>query len=167
MLVVETGRVRGPDRTLYAAVDVHYPASGGGCAALVLARDPRFEEIVDERVRWLPAVAPYQSGRLFLRELPALRAVLAGIASLVLIIVDGYVDLDPQGRPGLGAHLHADLSVPVIGVAKTAFRSATHAIEVHRGAAVRPLYVTSTGPPIGVGRPGRKAVATRRATHIT
>ncbi len=135
----------GSDRTLYAAVDVHYPASGGAYAARVLSRDPRFEEIVDERVHWLPTVTPYQSGRLFLRELPALLAVLADAADLALIIVDGYVDLDPHGRPGLGAHLHARLSIPVIGVAKTAFRSATHAIEVRRGAAVRPLYITSTG----------------------
>jgi deoxyribonuclease V len=33
----------------------------------------------------------------------------------------------------------------VIGVAKTAFRNATHAAVVHRGAAKRPLYVTATG----------------------
>jgi deoxyribonuclease V len=121
--------------------------SGGACAALVLAGGPRFTEMVDERVRWLPTVAPYQPGRLFLRKLPALRALLADTAGLVLIIVDGYVDLDPHGRPGLGAHLHAHLNTPTIGVAKTAFRSATHAIEVRRGAALRPLYVTSTGLP--------------------
>jgi deoxyribonuclease V len=138
-------RMSGAERTLYAAVDVHYPVSGGARSALVLADNPRFTEIVDERVHWLPTVAPYQPGRLFRRELPALRAVLAGTAGLVLIIVDGYVDLDPHGRPGLGAHLHAHLNTPVIGVAKTAFRGATHAIEVRRGATVRPLYVTSAG----------------------
>jgi deoxyribonuclease V len=31
------------------------------------------------------------------------------------------------------------------GVAKTAFRSATHAIEIRRGSARRPLYVTAAG----------------------
>jgi deoxyribonuclease V len=131
----------------YAAVDVHYPAAGGAHAALVLARDQRFAEIIDERVRWLPDVAPYQPGRFFARELPALHAVLAGVDLLALIVIDGYVDLDPHGRPGLGAHLHADLSTPVIGVAKTAFHTATHAIAVRRGSAVRPLYVTSAGMP--------------------
>ena len=45
-----------------------------------------------------------------------------------LLIVDGFVDLDPSGRPGLGAHAHAAFEVPIIGVAKSAFRSATHAI---------------------------------------
>jgi hypothetical protein len=37
--------------------------------------------------------------------------------------------------------------VPLIGVAKTAFRGATHAIKVHRGSAARPLYVTAVGVP--------------------
>jgi deoxyribonuclease V len=66
---------------------------------------------------------------------------------LSLVIIDGYVDLDPQGRPGLGAHLYTDLNVPVIGVAKTAFRTASHAIAVRRGDARRPLYITSAGMP--------------------
>lgn len=83
------------------------------------------------------------------RELPALRAVLTGAGRLDLLVVDGYVDLDPHGRPGLGAHLHAESGVPVIGVAKTRFRGATHAIEVHRGNASRPLYVTAAGIPTG------------------
>jgi deoxyribonuclease V len=63
----------------------------------------------------------------------------------VLIVVDGYVDLDPAGRPGLGAHVRAEYGVPVIGVAKTVFRSATHAAQVFRGQSRRPLYVTSAG----------------------
>jgi deoxyribonuclease V len=35
----------------------------------------------------------------------------------------------------------------VVGVAKTAFRGASHAIEVCRGKARRPLYVTAIGLP--------------------
>jgi deoxyribonuclease V len=132
----------------FAAVDVHYPKSGGARAALVLAGDARFARILDERVRWLPAVAPYEPGRFFARELPAVRAVLAGAGDLDLVVVDGYVDLDPDGRPGLGAHLYAEISTPVIGVAKAAFRTATHAIAVHRGSARKPLYVTAIGVPI-------------------
>ena len=65
-----------------------------------------------------------------------------------LLIVDGYTDLDPGGRPGLGAHAHAEFGVPVIGIAKTAFRTATHAIPVMRGeSSARPLYVTAAGMP--------------------
>ena len=35
----------------------------------------------------------------------------------------------------------------MIGVAKSAFRTATHAVRVFRGASARPLYVTATGMP--------------------
>jgi hypothetical protein len=35
----------------------------------------------------------------------------------------------------------------VVGVAKSAFRSATHAIPVLRGASARPLYVMAAGMP--------------------
>ena len=80
-----------------------------------------------------------------LRELPALRAVLRGVTGLVLLIVDGYADLDPGGRPGLGAHAHAALGIPVIGVAKSRFRAATHAVPVLRGTSARPLFVTAAG----------------------
>src|SRR4051812_22882162 len=131
---------------LFAVTDVHYPPSGGARAAVVLCRDPRFESVVEERVAELEEVADYQPGRFYLRELPALRAVLDGVGGLSLLIVDGYVDLEPGGRrPGLGAHCHQEFAVPVIGVAKTRFQPATHAVEVHRGGALRPLYVTAVG----------------------
>lgn len=133
----------------YGAVDVHYPPSGGARAALVVAADPAFATVVEEHVAWLAQVAAYEPGLFFRRELPATRAVLDGVEDLDLLIVDGYVDLDPDGRPGLGARLHDEIGVPVIGVAKTAFRSATHAAAVHRGAAKRPLYVTAAGVAVG------------------
>jgi deoxyribonuclease V len=131
----------------YAAADVHYPADGGARAALVIAADPMFAPIVAEHTAWLAEAAPYRPGAFFARELPALRAVLAVAGPIDLLVIDGYVYLDPEGRPGLGAHAHAEFAVPVIGVAKTAFRSASQAIEVRRGGASRPLYVTSAGIP--------------------
>jgi deoxyribonuclease V len=130
----------------YGAVDVHYPESGGARAALVVARDEHFADLVEERVSWLDTVTPYQPGSFYTRELPALRSVLATTGPLDLLIVDGYVDLDPDGRPGLGAHLHDLGLVPVVvGVAKTPFRAATHAVPVLRGQSTRPLYVTAAG----------------------
>jgi deoxyribonuclease V len=132
----------------FGAVDVQYPESGGARAALVIASDHRYATIIDERVAWIDHVAPYEPGNFFARELPCIRAVLAGAGDLSLLIVDGYVDLDPDGRPGLGAHLRDFVPVPIIGVAKTVFLAATHAIEVRRGTATRPLYVTSVGLPI-------------------
>jgi deoxyribonuclease V len=41
--------------------------------------------------------------------------------------------------------VHAEFGVPVIGVAKTPFRTATHAALVFRGRSARPLYVTAAG----------------------
>ncbi len=136
-----------PGGARFAAVDVHYPPTGGARAACVVTADPRFGEVVAEHVVSLAEVAPYRPGEFFVRELPALRAVLAHAGQLDLLVVDGYVDLDPDGRPGLGAHAHAEFDVAVVGVAKTAFRGAVHAIPVCRGQASRPLYVTAAGLP--------------------
>jgi len=132
----------------FAAVDVHYPAAGGARAALVLAGDRAFGEILAEQTAFVPEVAPYRPGKFVERELPPLRAVLAGVTGIELLVIDGYVDLDPDGRPGLGAYAHAELGIPVIGVAKTRFAAATHALPVIRGQATRPLYVTATGMPV-------------------
>jgi len=65
-----------------------------------------------------------------------LRALLEDLSGLGLLVVDGYADLDPGGRPGLGAHAHAEFGIPVIGVAKSRFRTATHAVPVLRGSSV-------------------------------
>jgi deoxyribonuclease V len=132
----------------FAAVDVGYRPSGSARAAIVVAACADFDEILTERTADLPAVAPYRPGQFFLRELPPLRAVLRGAGLLRLIIIDGYADLDPRGRPGLGAHVHQEFAVPVIGVAKTSFRTATHAMPVLRGGSARPLFVTAAGLPL-------------------
>jgi deoxyribonuclease V len=129
------------------AADVHYLPSGGARAAAIVAADAAFVRLVADRIELVPDVEPYQPGQFWLRELPALRAALDGLAGMALLIVDGYADLDPDGRPGLGARAHAEFGVPVIGVAKSAFRTATHAIPVLRGTSARPLYVTAAGMP--------------------
>ena len=131
-----------------AAVDVCYLPSGGARAAIVVAERPDFAAVDAEWTAEVPAAAPYRPGQFVLRELPPLRAVLADAGPLRLIVVDGYVDLDPDGRPGLGAHVHHEFGVPVIGVAKTSFRTATHAIPVSRAGSARPLFVTAAGLPL-------------------
>jgi deoxyribonuclease V len=130
-----------------AAVDVHYLSTGGARAAAVLADEAAFGHVLAERTAMVPAVPPYRSGEFYLRELPPLRAVLDGVRGLGLLVVDGYVDLDPAGRPGLGAQAHAEFGVPVIGVAKTRFLTATHAVPVQRGSSMRPLFITAAGMP--------------------
>ena len=132
-----------------AAMDVHYLSTGGARAAAVLAADAAFAHVLAERTAVLPRVPPYRPGEFYLRELPPLRAVLEDLSGLGLLVVDGYADLDPSGRPGLGAHAHAEFGLPVIGVAKSRFRAATHAVPVLRGSSVRPLFVTAAGMPAG------------------
>jgi deoxyinosine 3'endonuclease (endonuclease V) len=96
----------------------------------VVAADARFCEVVAERTEDVAEVLPYRPGEFYLRELPPIRMVLSGLSGLSglgLLVADGYADLDPGGRPGLGAYAHAEFGIPVIGVAKTAFRTASHA----------------------------------------
>ena len=136
-----------PDDGLCVAVDVHYLSTGGARAAAVLAADAAFAHVLAERTALVPRVAPYRPGEFYLRELPPLRAVLADLDGLGLLVVDGYADLDPGGWPGLGARAHAEFGIPVIGVAKSPFRTATHAVPVLRGSSARPLFVTAAGMP--------------------
>jgi deoxyribonuclease V len=131
--------------TSLAAADVGYPPQGGAIAALVMTDEPRFNTVVAEHLVQLPAVEPYQPGAFYTRALPALEAVLGVSGPVELLIIDGYVDLDPSGRPGLGTHAHAAFGIPIVGVAKSAFRSATHAVTVQRGRSMRPLHVTAAG----------------------
>jgi len=133
---------------LFVAVDVHYVDDGTARAAMVAARDSRFSMICGADTAVTAVGAPYQPGEFYRRELPPLRAVLPSPGTLALIVVDGYVDLDAAGRPGLGAYVHAEFGVPVIGVAKTLFKTATHAAQVLRGGSSRPLYVTAAGLPV-------------------
>lgn len=114
-------------------------------AALVVASDPLFGSVCWSRIVVSAVTADYEPGGFWRRELPPLRAVLDGVAGLALLVIDGYVDLDPGGRPGLGARVHAEFGVPVIGVAKTFFQGAVHAVPVGRGRSARPLYVTAAG----------------------
>ncbi|MGW5237404.1 endonuclease V [Monashia sp. NPDC004114] len=127
------------------AVDVHYNEVGGATAALVICSEFAFATVVAEHVADIGHTAPYEPGAFFERELPCIREVLALSGPLDLLVVDGFATLDPDGRPGLGAYAADAFSVPVIGVAKTPFHTATHAIEVVRGVATRPVYVTAAG----------------------
>ena len=82
-----------------AAVDVHYLRTGGARAAAVLAADAAFAHVLAERTAVIPRVRPYRPGQFYPRELPPLRAVLDGLSSLGLLVVDGYADLDPAADP--------------------------------------------------------------------
>ena len=147
---------------MLACVDVDYRVSDAVAACVVFA-DPRDAAPLSEHIARVPISAPYQPGQLYLRELPPILAVLAQVSVATItpgkplgtasgqlprlaplvspIIVDGHVWLAPQQK-GLGAHLHDALHLPVIGVAKHAYRGAP-AIPILRGQSQTPLYVTA------------------------
>lgn len=131
--------------TNVGAVDVHYDAGGRARAALVVCGDLRFSNVTSEHVVDIPRTAPYEPGALFKRELPCIKAALQRGPPLDLLVVDGYATLDPAGRPGLGTYAAQAFHLPVIGVAKRPFRTATHALQIVRGDATRPLYITTAG----------------------
>jgi deoxyribonuclease V len=129
-----------------ACVDVDYRDTEAVAAGVLFRAWPDGDSAAD-LVRRIPGVAPYEPGQFYKRELPCLLAVLGSApAPPELVVVDGYVWL-ADGRPGLGGHLYEALgaAVPVVGVAKTRFLSATAAREVLRGDSRRPLYVTAAG----------------------
>ena len=68
-------------------------------------------------------VAAYVPGAFYKRELPCIEAVLDTIKLTAkdIIIVDGYVFLNDDGKPGLGHYLYEQLGqkIPIIGVAKS------------------------------------------------
>lgn len=130
---------------MLACIDVDYRPTEA-VAACLLFRD--FSDPTQARslIEHLPPAAPYQPGQFYLRELPCLLHVLRRVPEpLDIVVIDGYVWLGEQGQPGLGARLHRELGVPIIGVAKTTFHGSPDATPVHRGQSQKPLYVSAAG----------------------
>jgi deoxyribonuclease V len=129
-----------------AAVDVAY-CEDLGYAAAVAFQDWSDAEIIEEETVVVSGVQAYQPGRFFQRELPCLLSVLRRLPPIEVVLIDGYVWLDSLGTPGLGARLFQALEgkVAVVGIAKTKFRGAEHALQLTRGQSSRPLYVTAAG----------------------
>jgi deoxyribonuclease V len=127
-------------------LDVDYRADHAIAAGLLFAEWGDATP-TQELVAHIDQIEPYIPGQFYRRELPCLLAVLAKTPwPPTLIVVDGYVWLDETGKPGLGAYLYTALGeqIPVIGVAKKPFHSAT-AEEVRRTGSDKPLYVTAVG----------------------
>jgi deoxyribonuclease V len=100
--------------------------------------------------RFVDDVAQYESGSFYRRELPCILAALKliDVTKVEAIVVDGYVYLDDDESPGLGAYLYAELvgACPIVGVAKTSFRGGHRSVvPVKRGASEVTLYVSALG----------------------
>jgi deoxyribonuclease V len=136
------------------AVDVDYRE---GCARVagILFRDWGDAQAAAERVVECAVTNDYRPGEFFRRELPCIVGLLRVIGQSVdCIVVDGYVYLGRERRPGLGKHLFDAMGqqIPVIGVAKTTFRDTPDSTAVFGGQSTRPLYVTAAGMPEDLAR---------------
>ena len=98
---------------MIALVDVGYGEHEAVAACLVLA-DWGDEAPVEERVVKVSPIADYEAGSFYKRELPCVLAAVEALASVPsMVVVDGYVWLDDEGRKGLGAYVHEALGLPV------------------------------------------------------
>ena len=132
---------------MIVAVDVHYGAQvaiAGGVLFNTWSDDTPVREVCVH----VSEVEPYKPGSFYKRELPCLLKLLDKIEeSIDIVVIDGYVWLGSDAKPGLGAHLYRALhqKVAVVGFAKNQFRDSNHAHLVTRGASIRPLFVTAVG----------------------
>jgi len=96
-------------------------------------------------------ISGYESGAFYKRELPCLISIINKIPldpKNDILLIDGYVILDDNGKLGLGGYLHNELDekIPVIGVAKNNFHTLNKLKkEIFRGESKKPLYVTALG----------------------
>lgn len=132
---------------MLACVDVDYRPDGTAKAACLTFETWASAQPVSELTTVIASVqGAYHPGAFYLRELPCLQAVLSLVSvPLDVIVVDAYVTLDPSGRPGLGARLCDALgrTTDIVGVAKTRFAAATHAVPILRGISRSPLWITA------------------------
>ena len=136
-------------------VDVQFDKAGGATAAAAAFDDWGAFEATKTYSLKIDHVEKPVKGELDLRELPWLIQLLnANALQPEAIVFDGFVFLDPQETPGLGAHLFNALGgrTPVIGASKTAMKDAPAQFEVHREDETPPLIVTCAGIDLGAAK---------------
>lgn len=129
------------------AIDVDYREDNKAVVSGVLFEDWKNQYPQDIVTTSVDNVQAYKSGQFYKRELPCILELLKKIDSnFQYIIVDGYVFLG-EDKKGLGAYLYEalDKRVPIIGVAKNAFRDIEEETYIYRGESKKPLYITSIG----------------------
>ncbi len=132
---------------MYACVDVYYTTTNAIVSGLVFA-DWQSESPVRDYIKVIREVNEYIPGQFYKRELPCILALLEDIQEeLTVLVIDGYIWLDEQNTPGLGAYLYDALEAQnaIIGVAKNSFNRSPHAVKVYRGQSKKPLFITATG----------------------
>lgn len=131
---------------MIAFTDVQYRDTDA-TAACIVADGWSAEAASAEWTTLISPIAPYEPGAFYKRELPCLLEVLRRAPPLTHVVIDGYVWLDTQRGPGLGARLYDALGgrTPVIGLAKTAYKGSEMAVPVLRPGSAKPLFLTCIG----------------------
>jgi len=106
------------------AIDVHYHNTRATAVGVIF---PSWESEIstEELLVEIGGVAEYLPGQFYLRELPCILALLERVKyPLDCIVIDGFVWLGGERKPGLGMRLWDSLGgrVPVIGVAKSRYK---------------------------------------------
>jgi len=121
-----------------AGVDLSFfPDSRYAVAAVVVVSYPEME-VLFEHCATLELSVPYIPGYLALREVPALAAILRGVADEIrpdVVFVDGNGAFHPR-QAGAATHLGVVTGLPTVGVAKDVMRVSTfckkRALEIGR-----------------------------------
>ncbi|MFP4015910.1 MAG: endonuclease V [Halanaerobiales bacterium] len=136
------------------AVDVQY-LNAIGFAAGVQFEDWKDEKPVSCYTEIIENIHEYIPGQFYKRELPCIMALLTKLETRPdIIVVDGFVYLGGENKPGLGAYLYSELqeTVPVIGVAKRPFHNTPKNFRIFRGKSKNPLYISAAGIDLEVAK---------------
>ena len=93
------------------------------------------------------SISDYISGEFYKRELPCILEMIEKHSlKPEMIIIDGYVYLDGDKSPGLGAYLYEalDKKVEILGVAKNRYKGIGEQHALLRGQSKNTLWVTAS-----------------------
>jgi len=131
------------------AVDVYYEENKAKSVGVIFQgwEDSKPFEVIET---FTENPHEYETGSFYKRELPCIQELLKliDLNQIHTIVVDGYVYLNDEKKPGLGHHVYTHFSgkIPVIGVAKNAFRDNEAFVKkIYRGSSSKPLYITAVG----------------------
>jgi deoxyribonuclease V len=137
-----------------AIVNVQYADTDATAAGLVITHWSDTIAI-EERLVTITGVADYTPGEFYKRELPCIARCLDSRASEpTCVVIDGYVQLGVDQRPGLGMHLRRYLKerCPVVGVAKNEFMGTPAEARLFRGNSAKSLFISATGMPLPLAK---------------
>ena len=135
-------------------IDVGYDEKIANAASLSFENWDDSSPTEEKKIR-IENIADYEPGKFYLRELPCILESLNqyDLDKVDTIIIDGFVWLNSEKKPGLGAYLFDKLEkkIPVIGVAKRKFHGENIFMKtIERGESKNPLFVTAEGIEVNV-----------------